>query len=57
MKLWGDGDGYQFTDLVLWDVDDNESVLEGYVRDYGPTYDDKETFKQFIKCERSSEVL
>ena len=61
IKLWGDGDGYQFTDLVIWDADEESEVVEGYVRDYGPAYAEydrnEETFKQFIKCKRSSKVL
>lgn len=58
IRLFGDGDGYQFTDLVVWDVGSSESdILEGYVRDYGPTYGDDETFKQFIKCRRSTKKL
>lgn len=59
LRLFGDGDGYQFTDLVIWDADsgdDNEN-LEGYVRDYGPAYGDDESFKQFIKCIRSTKKL
>jgi hypothetical protein len=64
--LWGDGDGYQFTDLVVWDVDyalnnaeEGETLfkLEGYVRDYGSAYMGKIDFKQFIKCDMSTEVL
>jgi hypothetical protein len=59
IKLWGDGDGYQFTELVVWDVDGEvKESYEGYVRDYGYTYkENEETFKQFIKCKRSSELL
>lgn len=61
LRLFGDGDGYQFTDLVIWDADTEAEEagkpvrLEGYVRDYGPAYGKKEaTFKQFIQCERST---
>lgn len=56
IRLFGDGDGYQFTDLVMWDVSSAEvgDTLEGYVRDYGPAYGDDESFKQFIKCKRNS---
>lgn len=56
LRLWGDGDGYQFTDLVVWDPDSGEDsdVFEGYVRDYGPAYGDSKTFKQFITCKRST---
>lgn len=54
IRLFGDGDGYQFTDLVLWNVDDLEDpqgIVLGYVHDYGSTYAKKtETFKQFIRC-------
>lgn len=57
IKLWGDGDGYQFTDLIIWDVNSESDVLEGYVRDYGPAYGDEEIFKQFIKCQRSNKRL
>jgi len=66
LKLFGDGDGEQLTDLVIWDADDPniaDDELEGYVRDYGPVYrnadnpKDRKTFKQFIKCKRSSKVL
>lgn len=57
IRLFGDGDGYQFTDLVIWDVDEETNRLEGYVRDYGQTYAGNETFKQFIKCKRSTEKL
>ena len=44
VRLFGDGSGYQFTDLI-----------EGYVRDYGPTYGNFTPFKQFIKCKTSTE--
>lgn len=55
LHLFGDGAGYQFTDLVLWDDgDEDRAHTEGYVRDYGPTYGSEETFKQFIKCKRST---
>lgn len=57
LHLFGDGDGYQFTDLVIWNDNDDSDELEGYVRDYGSAYGDAETFKQFIKCRRSSKVL
>jgi hypothetical protein len=57
LRLWGDGAGYQFTELVIWDADEESDQLEGYVRDYGPTYGDSETFKQFIKCQRSNKKL
>lgn len=59
LRLFGDGDGIRFTDLVIWNVDDEteDGKLEGYVRDYGPAYDGKETFKQFIKCKRSNKLL
>lgn len=59
IHLFGDGDGYQFTDLVLWyQADDDRDYREGYVRDYGSAYaDGEETFKQFIKCEHSETVL
>lgn len=58
LRLFGDGDGYQFTDLVIWDVDSGDSDdLEGYVRDYGPAYGDDESFKQFIKCKSSAKEL
>lgn len=62
IRLFGDGAGYQFTDLVVWDVEDesNAGELEGYVRDYGPAYSagtNPETFKQFIKCRISDKVL
>ena len=66
LKLFGDGDGEQLTDLVIWDADNpnvGDDELEGYVRDYGPVYRnadnprDSKTFKQFIKCKRSSTVL
>lgn len=58
VRLFGDGAGYQFTNLVVWDLeqDDLES-FDGYVRDYGSTYGDQETFKQFIKCKASNKVL
>ncbi|MGE0764756.1 MAG: hypothetical protein AB7N80_15890 [Bdellovibrionales bacterium] len=55
--LFGDGDGYQFTDLVIWNDDSESDVIEGYVRDYGPAYGDDESFKQFIKCKRSNKKL
>jgi hypothetical protein len=63
--LWGDGDGYQFTDLRLWDLDsvvsnlddEEEFVVEGYVRDYGPAYRGEIDFKQFITCKVSTRVL
>ena len=54
IRLWGDGDGYEFTDLVIWDADQEGPDYEGYVRDYGPTYGDTEHFKQFIKCKSSN---
>lgn len=58
LRLWGDGAGYQFTELVIWDADDEErTVLEGYVRDYGPAYNGDINFKQFIKCQRSNKKL
>lgn len=59
LRLFGDGAGWQFTDLVIWDLDSENTELEGYVRDYGPTYGDVvgDTFKQFIKCQRSQQVL
>jgi hypothetical protein len=59
VRLWGDGDGYQFTDLVVWDLSSREEAtkFEGYVRDYGPAYGDTESFKQFISCEKSKTVL
>lgn len=57
LRLWGDGDGYQFTELVIWDADEEQEELEGYVRDYGPAYGDTETFKQFIKCRKSNKQL
>lgn len=53
VRLWGDGDGYQFTDLVIFDADEDRESYDGYVRDYGDTYGDTETFKQFIKCKKS----
>lgn len=56
LRLWGDGAGYQFTELVIWDVDPDSKNLEGYVRDFGPAYGESETFKQFIKCQRSEKV-
>lgn len=60
--LFGDGDGYQLTDLVIWDVgnsEEEEDSLEGYVRDYGSAYADgkSKTFKQFIVCKRSAKKL
>ena len=60
IQLWGDGDGYLFTDLTIWDVDDSEDgdVLDGYVREYGSAYNKgDEKFKQFIKCQRSDKQL
>lgn len=57
LRLWGDGDGYQFTELVVWDADEEATELEGYVRDYGPTYGDSPIFKQFIKCRKSNKPL
>ncbi len=58
LRLFGDGDGYQFTDLVLWDTNDEDKTeLEGYVRDYGPARGDEESFKQFIKCKKSKKKL
>jgi len=58
LRLWGDGDGYQFTELVIWDADqDEETEFEGYARDYGPTHNGKTGFKQFIKCKRSNKKL
>jgi hypothetical protein len=59
IRLWGDGAGYQFTELVLWeDGDENISYTKGYVRDYGPAYgDDDDTFQQFIKCQKSDRKL
>jgi hypothetical protein len=57
--LFGDGDGYQYTDLVIWsDGNEDRNYTEGYVRDYGSAYgSDEETFKQFIKCKSSTKVL
>lgn len=58
--LFGDGDGYQFTDLELWyDGDDIEELteMEGYVRDYGPAYNGQIDFKQFLKCQVSKKIL
>lgn len=64
--LWGDGDGYQFTDLVVWDVDralanadegQKNFKVEGYVRNYGPAYMGDIEFKQFITCDLSTDVL
>ena len=59
IHLFGDGDGYQYTDLVLWDDGDEDLAhTEGYTRDYGSAYaDGEETFKQFIQCKRSTNVL
>jgi hypothetical protein len=61
IKLWGDGDGIEFTDLVVFDVDANGELTgkrDGYARDYGDAYaEGEETFKQFIKCEQSDKAL
>lgn len=58
IRLFGDGDGYQFTDLVVWaNLDDEETTYEGYIRDYGPTYGEKAPFKQFITCKSSKKPL
>lgn len=57
VRLWGDGAGYQFTELVVWDVDGENVEHDGYVRDYGPTHGGKTGFKQFIKCKSSTSVL
>jgi hypothetical protein len=57
IRLWGDGDGYQFTDLVIWNADSDDDVLEGYVHDYGSAYGKEETFKQFIKCKKSAKAF
>lgn len=60
IRLFGDGDGYQFTELVIWDADEEDNQtgnLEGYVRDYGSTYGAAPQFKQFIKCKRSDSVF
>lgn len=57
--LFGDGDGYQYTDFVVWyDGEDELDYREGYVRDYGSAYaEGEETFKQFVKCTVSKKVL
>lgn len=57
--LFGDGDGYQYTDFVVWyDGEDELDYREGYVRDYGSAYaEGEETFKQFVKCTASKKVL
>jgi len=59
LRLFGDGAGYQFTELVIWDLDQAEfgNPLDGYVRDFGPTYGKEEFFRQFIKCTMSQKVL
>lgn len=61
ITLFGDGDGYQYTDLVLWDVDqaivDGKTTVGGYVRDYGSAHEGGEEFKQFITCEFSDKKL
>lgn len=57
VRLWGDGAGYQFTELVVWDVDGENVEHDGYVRDYGPAYGGKTGFKQFIRCKSSTSVL
>lgn len=57
LRLFGDGDGYQFTDLVVWDIISDKDDLEGYVRDYGPAYGGAESFKQFITCQRADKKL
>lgn len=57
IRLWGDGDGYQFTELVIWDASDEGPDYEGYVRDYGPAYGNKPIFKQFIKCRKTDKPL
>lgn len=57
LRLFGDGAGVEFTDLVIWGPDEDRPVLEGYFHDYGDAYGDGETFKTFIKCKRSNKVL
>lgn len=58
IHLFGDGDGYQFTDLVLWDDNDEDTAFtQGYVRDYGPSWGSEPGFKQFISCKKSENIL
>lgn len=59
IRLFGDGDGYQFTDLVLFNEgDDDRNFRDGYMRDYGSAYqENQETFKVFVKCKHAKNVL
>lgn len=55
--LFGDGDGYQYTDLVLFYDGEEIGYREGYVRDYGSAHGTDLSFKAFIACESSKKVL
>ena len=62
IRLFGDGDGYQLTDLVIWvdeDVEEKEVKVQGYLRDYGPVYHGEKVSskQQFITCQSSYKPL